>query len=252
MKIRTLTGAILAGVSFVAVATSPAFAGSTSKNVVQEEVVVEEAENWWSAELSAGWDSRYMFRGVSILGDSGIGWTDLSFSTYGFTLGAWYANGIDVDYSEIDLYASYAYSLGPVNLEGGGIYYGYPQDDGIETWELFLKVSTDVIPFLTPSLTGYWDIDAIEGGYLEFKLQSSIPVVADVVSIDPFASISYDIEYNSDSNDFNNVQVGVEVPVALSKNITLKGYVAYAWALDAIDDFQDDEFWGGASITFSF
>ncbi len=251
MKINTLTGAVLAGASFVAIAAAPAFAGSTAKTVVQEEVAVEE-ENWWSAELSAGWDSRYMFRGVEILDGGSLGWTDLSFSTYGFTLGAWYANGVDESYSEIDLYASYAYSLGPVNFEGGGIFYGYPNDDGIETWELFLGISTDAIPYVTPSLTGYWDIDAIEGGWVEFKLASSIPVVADVVSIDPYAAISYDIEYNSDDNDFNNVQVGVEVPVALSKNITLKGHVAYSWALDAIDDFQDDEFWGGASITFSF
>lgn len=250
MKFKTLTGAVLAGASFAVIAATPAFAGTTAKNVVEEEVSVKE-ENWWSAELSAGWDSRYMFRGVELI-NGGLGWTDLSFSTYGFTLGAWYANGVDQDYSEIDLYASYAYSLGPVNFEGGGIFYGYPNDDGNETWELFLAISTDAIPFVTPSLTGYWDVDAFEGGWVEFALSSSIPVVADVISIDPYASISYDIEYNSDDNDFNNAQVGVKVPVALSENITLSGYVAYSWALDAIEDIQDDEFWGGASITFSF
>ena len=251
MKLKTLTSSLLAGFAFVVFATAPAKAGEEmSKVVVEEEIVVEE-ESWWSAELAAGWDSRYMFRGVDLLNGGSLAWTDLSFSTYGFTLGAWYATGVNDDFNEIDIYASYAWSLGPVDVEGGYIFYGFPRGGG-ETHEFFAALSTEAIPFVTPGLAFYYDFDDFEGGWLEFSLASSIPVVEDVVSIDPFAAISYDFEYNSNDNDLNNVQVGVEVPVALSENITLSGYVAYSWALDAIDDFQDDEFWGGAAISFAF
>ncbi len=252
MKLKTLTYSLLAGAAFVAFATAPVTAGETMEKVVIEEEIIVEEENWWSAELSTGWDSRYMFRGVDILNGGSLFWTDLSFSTYGFTLGAWYAFGVNDDFSELDLYASYAWSLGPIDGEGGFIFYTFPRDNGPDTWEFFVALSTDEIPFVTPGLAFYYDFDAFEGGWLEFSLSSSIPVVEDVISIDPFAAISYDFEYNSSDNDFNNVQIGVEIPIALSENITLSGYVAYSWSLDAIDDFQDDEFWGGAAISFSF
>lgn len=251
MKLKTLTVSLLAAFGLVAFATTPALAGEMTKVIVEEEIIIEEPESWWSAELAAGWDSRYMFRGVEILDGGSLAWTDLSFSTYGFTLGAWYATGVNEDFNEIDIYASYAWSLGPVDVEGGYIFYGFPRDGG-ETQEFFAALSTGVIPYVTPGLAFYYDFDEFEGGWLEFSLSSSLPIVQDVISIDPFAAISYDFEYNSEDSDLNNVQIGVEVPIALSENITLSGYVAYSWALSAIDDFQDDEFWGGAAISFSF
>ncbi len=233
---------------------SSAFAGQA--NMDSSKAVVEaEPEQWWNAELAAGWDSKYIFRGVNIFasGDNGsLVWTDLSFSTHGFTLGAWFAEGVRDDYNELNIYASYGYALGPVSVEGGYIYYLFPKAGDTDTHELFVSLSTEVIPHVTPTLSYYHDVDLFEGGYLEFALSTSIPVVADVISIDPFAAISYDFEYNSTGNDFNHVEAGVEVPIALSENITLAGYIKHSWALEAIDSFQGDEWVGGASISFSF
>ncbi len=78
---------------------------------VQEKVVVkeEEAHKWWGAELSTGWDSLYMFRGVNVLRfdqdgneqkyGSSLYWTQLSVSFMPtendtITLGGWMAFGI--------------------------------------------------------------------------------------------------------------------------------------------------------------
>jgi hypothetical protein len=60
---RSLAAATMAGVF----GTSPLLAGDVA--TVQEKVVVkeEEAHKWWGAELSTGWDSLYMFRGVNVL-----------------------------------------------------------------------------------------------------------------------------------------------------------------------------------------
>lgn len=240
-------------------AVAPVFAGtatvSTGKQVAP--VVVEEPASWWSSELAFGYDSKYMFRGVQISDKNGdpvdnLVWTDFSLSAYGFTLGAWFAEGVETDYNELDVYASYAYSLGPVDFEGGYIFYLFPKNDGDSTHELFISATTDALPYITPKIAYYYDLDLFDGSWLELSLSHSFTVVKDVISIDPYAAVSFDFGYNSDNNALNNAEIGVAVPLKLSENVTLSGYVKYSWALDAIDDFQSDEVWAGASVTFSF
>ncbi len=234
---------------------STAFAGQTSsKKVVTPPA---EEESWWSASLSAGYDSKYIFRGFFVQNKDGeevnnLGYTDLSFSAFGATLGAWYASSWDDEFTELDLYASYTYSIGETGFDitGGAIYYAFPDFD--DTWELFAGVSYSGLSWLTASLTFYYDFEVFEGGYLEFKLASSIPLIPDVLSLDPYALISYDFDYNSNGNDLNHVQAGLALVYTLSENITVSGYGAVSEPLDALDDTQDTEFWGGGKITFSF
>ena len=248
MKI-TLSKVVLATGFAALVAGSSAFAGETVAAPVKEVVVIEEAENWWNAELSVGYDSLYMFRGVNFAND--LVTADLSFSAFGITAGAWYGSAYNDDYNELDLYISYTHSFNVVDLTGGYIYYDFPKTGG-DTSELFASISTSALPYVTPSLSYYYDIDAIDGSYLELRFDGSIPVVADRLSIDPYTSISYDFDYNTDGNNWNNWEIGVELPFALSENVTISGYAAYSVSLDRLADFQSDEFWGGGKVTFSF
>lgn len=262
-KLMALSSAVAAlALSASAFAGEVVVDGKTSKEVKVE----EKAESPFTVNFSLGYDSEYMFRGVDILNfateDGDLVWADLNISAYGFTAGAWYAEGInkgngDLEYNELDLYLSYTYALGPVNLTAGYIFYLFPDSGDTYSHEVNIGISTSAIPFITPSLFYYYDIeesgdDLYDGGYLEFKLASSIPVIADKVSIDPYALVSYDFEYNSTESDWNNAQVGVAIPVKLTPNITISAYAAYSWALSAIDDFQNDELWGGAKVGFSF
>lgn len=247
-----------------------AFAGEVvADGKATKEVKVEEKkESPWSFNFTAAYDSSYMFRGVNLLDLATDGGNllsaDVNVSAYGFTLGAWYAQSInegddDEDYNELDLYLSYTHSLGPVDLTGGYIFYLYPKtnlsipESNYYTQEFFVGISTSVIPFVTPSLNFYYDFDKYDGGYLEFKLSSSIPVIGEIVSIDPYALISYDFEYNSDSSDWNNFQAGITVPIHVTPNITISGYAAVSVPLEALDWLDDDyEVWGGAKVGFSF
>ncbi len=216
--------------------------------------MLEAEENWWSAELSAGYDSKYMFRGVEQFGGSGIVWTDLSFSAAGFTLGAWYADATDSFENEVDVYASYAWALGPIDIEGGYIYYHYPSGADVDYHELFVSLSTD-LGYVTPSLTYYQDVKDFDFdyGYLEFALSSSFPIVEGVVSLDPYALVSSSFDYaNGSDARWNHFQAGLEVPIAMSENITLTGYGAVSVPLDSAVNGDEEEFWGGAYITFSF
>jgi hypothetical protein len=58
---------IVAISSLAALAITPVFAGA--KSFKETVVVQEEAKPAWSASLSTGWDSSYMFRGVDVLRD---------------------------------------------------------------------------------------------------------------------------------------------------------------------------------------
>jgi hypothetical protein len=250
--------------------------GKTSKEVVKIE---EKAPEPFGLNLTLAYDSQYIFRGVNILGGGfGSGATeggslvsaDVNYNKFGFTIGAWYAASInetrngfggrgfqDSTYTELDLYLSYAHTFGPVTVSAGYIYYLFPDaagsDANLDTHEFNVGVSTSVIPFVTPSLTFYYDVDLFEGGYLEFKLASSIPVIADKLSIDPYALVSYDFEYNSSTSDWNHFQAGINIPYHITPNVTISGYAAVAVALDALDGAANDhEVFGGGKIGFSF
>ncbi|MEO7932109.1 MAG: TorF family putative porin [Chthoniobacterales bacterium] len=260
--------------------TTSAYAGEApaSKEVVKVE---EKTCEPFGLNVTLAYDSQYIFRGVNILGGGpGSGATeggslvsaDINYNKYGFTIGGWYASSInetpngrgshgaqDGTYTELDLYLSYARTVGPVTLSAGYIYYLFPDANGVDsnkdTHEFNVGISTSVIPFVTPSLTFYYDVDLFDGGYLEFKLASSIPVIADKLSIDPYALVSYDFEYNSTTNDWNHFQAGVNVPYHLTKNVTISAYAAVSVALDALTDeglANDYEVFGGGKLGFSF
>jgi hypothetical protein len=250
MKFKPLASLFAAVVAVASV--TPAFAGSSAVPSKTVAPVVEE-ESLWTATLSAGWDSKYIFRGVNVLNDEGLFWTDLNATIYGFNLGAWYANGYDSDYTEINLYASYTLELDQVSLTAGYVFYAYPDDDAEETSEVFATISTSALGFVTPSLTYVYDFDEIDGSYIEAKLSSSIPLIEDTLSIDPWASISYGIDYNFDGDGWNNVVVGVAVPWKVNEVITVSGYVAGSFPLDDLEDNgEDDEFVGGVKVSFTY
>lgn len=119
--------------------------------------------------VSTGIDSvtEYVFRGVSLGGDSIQPYTEISAG--GFTVGAWYSVGFGADSAvqadEVDLYASYSVPLdGPVSLDIGGTYYHFPQSGAFfETeggsagsYEVFGSVGFGEVP-LAPTATVYYD-----------------------------------------------------------------------------------------------
>ncbi len=245
---------VAAGVAAALVSTSALAGGfkSAPAPIIQSEPI-------FSGEASIGYDSKYIFRGVRIFGDSAAAdnllWGDLNASFYGFNVGAWYAYSFDGDdYDELNLYGSYTLPVGDFDLTAGVTYYLFPYFSGgdDDTFEVYGSVAYNGFGFVTPSLTFAYDLDLFEGGYLEFKLESSIPLVADVLSLDPYALISYDFEYNSADSDFNHFQAGLALSYALTPSLGLSVYGAVAVPLEAIDDTEDTEFWGGASITYSF
>ncbi len=279
-----LTKSIVALTSLVAFATTPLFAG-TGKTFKEVVVVEEEPSSWYNAALSTGWDSLYMFRGANVLRNTGYGsslyWTDASFTwnitdNDFLTVGGWMAFGLGqtTSYREFDAYTNYVHTFGDLSVGlGYTFYYVFPNGGNSYANELNASVAYNLdlgFMTLTPSVKYFFnlgpdnDTDSGNGlvemasSYLDLRLAGSIPVVKDVVSIDPWTAFGLNFGYNQNGsgNEFdgaNNLEFGVAVPVQINEMITVAGYVAYSYAFQNLwGTTQDSTFWGGGKVTFAF
>lgn len=277
-----LTKHIVALTSLAAFAATPLFAG-TGKTFKETVIIEEEPVQWYNAALSTGWDSLYMFRGWNALRNTGYGdslqWTDANFTwnisdTDFLTVGGWMAFGLgnSVDgYREFDAYVSYTKTFGDLSVGlGYTFYFVFPNGANLYANELNASVAYDIdlgFMSLTPSVAYYFnlgpDLDSGDGlvdtasSILDLTLGGSIPVIEDVVSIDPYASFLINFGYNYDENGSfdgaNNLQFGVAVPWQVNDVISVSGYVAYSYAFENIwGTTQPSTFWGGGSVGFAF
>jgi hypothetical protein len=288
MKIATK----IIAVASAAVVLSGSFAFAGEGKTFKEKVVVEQPTKWYSAALSTGYDSLYMFRGVNTLshgvfgdtGDygSGIYWTDLNFTwniteNDFLTVGSWMAFGTsNTAYKELDLYTTYTHNFGNLAASAGYIfYYVFGASPNLFANELNVKLAyTFDLGFMSvvPSIAYYFNLgpDVSSGhglvsqasSYLLLRVDGTIPVYKDVVALAPWIGYGTNFEYNarleSDGeynwfNGANNIEVGLGLPVKLNSVISVYGYVAYSYAFYNLNATTDPStVWGGAKVTFAF
>lgn len=279
-----LNKSIVALTSLVAFAATPLFAG-TGKTFKETVVVEEEESSWYNAALSTGYDSLYMFRGWNVLRgkDGGYGnglwWTDANFTwniseNDTLTVGGWQAFGLSKsNYREFDAYLNYLHSFGDLAVGlGYTFYYAYPQGSQDFANELNAKVAYALdlgFMSLTPSVTYFFNLGPDYGpgdevglvdtasSYLLIRVDGSVPIIKDTLSIDPYAAFGLNFGYNYDqSGSFdgaNNLEFGVSLPWKVNEIITVSGYVAYSYAFENIwGTTQPNTFWGGGKVAFAF
>jgi hypothetical protein len=207
-----LTKSLIAVTSALALSATPLFAGT--KTFKETVVIEEEPSSWYNAALSTGYDSLYMFRGTNVLRDGGYGnslwWTDANFTwnitdNDFLTVGGWMAFGLGnavPGYRELNVYTNYVHTFGDLAVGlGYTFYYTFPNGGQGYANELNASVAYDIdlgFMVLTPSVTYFFNLgpDAdtnnglvdVASSYLDLRLDGSIPVIADVVSIDPWAA----------------------------------------------------------------
>lgn len=273
---------MLSLLSMSAVLATPLVAGEAKS--FKEKVIVEEETKWWSAALSTGWDSLYMFRGVNVLRNgekygSGLYWTDLN-ATWNITendflnVGAWVAFGTgSINYKELDAYATYTHTFGDLALSLGYIYYNVWATP-LYSHELNTKAAyTFHLPkgiTITPSVTYYFNVgpDTDEEGiaptassFLMARIDAGVPLYKEILSMTPWVGFGTNFEYNlqteSDGttnffNGANNLEMGIGFPIKINDTITLYGYGAYSYQWYGLVGTEPSTFWGGAKVTFSF
>lgn len=245
----------------------------------KEVVMVEKtSQPWFSASISTGWDSLYMFRGVNILSNdsygSGLYWLggDMTFkltSSDFITLGIWYAVGTSTYYNEFNVFASYTKTIGKLSLSTGYTYY-LLWPGNATSHELNVGAAYDFdLEFmtLTPSITYYFNLGPglsnggftpVASSYLDLRLDGSIPVYNEgAISIDPWIAYGTNFSYNSNNsghffNGANSLQIGISIPIQITESIGVSVYGAYSYAFNDLAITKPSTFWGGVSIDFSF
>ncbi|MFV0337248.1 MAG: hypothetical protein ACK5LK_03260 [Chthoniobacterales bacterium] len=246
----------------------------------KEEVIIVEEEStpWMNASVSTGWDSLYMFRGVNILSNesygSGLYWLggDVTFnltSSDFLTVGVWYAVGTSTKYNEFDAFISYTKTFGNLSLSTGYTYYLlWPGKSSSHELNVGAAYDFDLgFMTLTPSITYYFNIGPgpnnggftpVASSYLDLRLDGSIPVYKEgAISINPWISYGTNFRYNSNNdghffNGANSLQIGIAVPIQITRVVGLNFYGAYSYAFNDLAITEPSTFWGGASVTFSF
>ena len=241
---------IVAISSLAALAITPVFAGA--KSFKETVVVQEEAKPAWSASLSTGWDSLYMFRGVNVLRsnpagsnewDNGIQWTAASF-TYNLTendsltLSPWMGYGLASTnaYKEFDLALNYAHTIDALTLGLGYTFYDVMAAGSEDLFanELNASVAYNLdLGFmkLTPSVTYFHNLGPDNGdvnnngfndnhaiwsrgaSYLSLRLDGSV-AITDRLSLNPYVGYGINFRQNWEDNEEFNGSNNVEYGVA--------------------------------------
>jgi hypothetical protein len=266
-----LTQKIVALTGIVAIAATPLFAG-TGKTFKETVVVEEEATPWYSATLSTGYDSLYMYRGANLLGSGKYGdslyWTSLAFTwniteNDALTFAGWQAFGLGDgsyggSYKEFDASVLYTHTIDALTLGlGYTFYFVFPASGNTYANELNASVAYELdlgFMSLTPSVTYFFnlgpdfeDFAAETGGvatassFLNLKLAGGIPVYKEIVSLAPYSALNINFGYNQTANQsggyntfdgLNNWEIGLAMPIAVNDIITITGYVAYSYAFE--------------------
>ncbi len=215
-------------------------------------------------EASASFDfyNRYVWRGFTLDTDPVVQ-PGFSLSGYGVTLSlwsSWDADNNDTSNSdEIDFVVDYTKEFDAFSVSLGHTYYNFPGSN-LYSREFYLGVAMSDFP-LSPSLTYYRDYgDEDNGGgdgdYVVLSLSHGFSLVEEYgVTLDLGVSAGYNHELfiNGEGGDFLS-SIGVTVP--LTENLTMSPSINYAVPFsdlsDSNDGNQDDRFYAGVSLGYSF
>jgi len=207
--------------------------------------------------VTAEYDSKYIFRGVNSLPGSGIATADAEFDYQNFSLEIWQAKGVSKSYDELDFTFKYTYEKDPFIFSGGYINYYTPNDDHLQlgyndTQEFFVEVEYDICSYYTATLKYNYDFDKIRGGFIEPRFAACFPWRQYKIAFEPYVSITYDLQYNSDRFAWNNFQSGIEMVRKINDTLELSMTAEISVPLAAIDDFAKKEGWIGLRCSTGF
>ncbi len=155
--------------------------------------------------------------------------------------------------------ACYTVELGyqSQDLNIGGVFGAW----GLDTAEIYLNASTKCpLTGGTLNLFAAYDIDMLEGTYVELSLKKGFEI-NETVSVDLTVGVSYSFDYwenllGDTGNDFNHAYLTVGLPVAATENLTVTPYVSYSQGFGALDFGggveEGDEFSFGVKAAVKF
>lgn len=267
MKTTTITTISLKSAAFVAACFAMSAQAGTTETAAAPSAGLLPLESL-DMKATIGYDTRYYFRGLWFSNDNIA--TTLSYSKElcdksSFNLVGYYTDSAsNLNYSELDLGASYGYDAGFANFSFGYQWYyffnGFFGNGFGQEWAHELYTSATV-PLGPVNLTGLVAYDfAVDTFYGQLTLDTTFEVNS-WLSIVPSVALGYSVDnyytFNvADENDFTHVILNVAAPITLTESTTLTPYIAYNISLGAREDLNtiegDDEFFAGAALSVSF
>jgi hypothetical protein len=234
-----------------------------------------EEENPFSATVSAGYFSKYIWRGQNV-NDTSVFQPSVSVSAYGFTGSIW-AN-IDLtndsqfapknagEFSEIDYTLDYSHAIpgaSKVGVSLGVIHYIFPNTPSPSTTEIYGGLSL-AVP-LSPKITWYRDVDLIDGSYIQLTAGHSFEKIAEWnsdyyigLSVNgslAWAGSGYNRGYfGIEKTKFNDFTFSIGVPFNL-KHLSITPSLNVSAMLDKqIGDatYERNNVWFGVGLSKSF
>ena len=200
----------------------------------------------WGFDVGLDYASRYLFRGVSQLGDQAVLVPHARFGLGRLAVYYWgyYGNIPDFPghkYREADFGLDYTLTFGEhVALTVGAVTYQYngPAERDIiflDTYEFYAVVTIDTV--LTPTISFYRDVDAVDGGYLSAGISHTFEFGSRVRLI-LSGSAGFDFGYNNKEvgdGTFNDVLLGADLPVRLTDALSIHAMVQRSIAQSSLD-----------------
>lgn len=233
-----------------------------------------------TADLTVSALSRYVWRGWAYTKDSVVIQPSMTIGYKGFGFNLW--GNLDTDrwdgtdegtdnWTETDMTLSYDWTMGPVGLSAGYIYYAL--DSATDSQEVYLSATLDTL--LSPTLKVYRDIDHLAGWYITLGVSHSIPLKDDI-NLDLGAQVSYlaadestsyadPDDINDEYNNFHDglLSASVTIPVNQYVAVTPQLYYSFPLSSDADDRLEldnqagigrsDSDFvYGGVAVSLAF
>lgn len=254
-------------------------AGDWGKAPVGKAPIIEECADL-GGEISAGYVSDYIFKGVRLAGDSA--WTDVNYTfdnlAVPITVGAWYLNGINdgggglgagSGFDELHLYVDAAigtFAGFDVNL--GYTHFVHPEfrsniapNGGFGELGLDIKRSLGVVDLVLETNYAMGGAGhSFSGWYHQAGIEKSFGLT-DSVSLVLGAGVGYSDGYFGGSG-WNHYYATASLPIALNCRTTLTPYIGYngapdTWIADGITVgsvgvAQSDILHGGVTLSVSF
>lgn len=215
----------------------------------------------------AGYDTNYIFRGADLGNDlfsygiDASGSCDCGFDWYaGVWFGSYRSGDLDGfngnDENETDIYGGVSKDLGFVTASVGFIHFSFDSNNtgglGVseDTTEIVFGLSKS-IGVIDLDFTWYEDVDAFDSTYVEFNASHSRELTDRATLNLGLGFGNYDDFGGTDSYLFYSVTTGVDY--ALSDKLTLSTYITAEFTEGArnVTNVEDNEFFGGASLSFS-
>lgn len=217
-------------------------------------------EKNWSFDAGVDYANKYLFRGLILTGDEEILIPHASLAVGNWTLGYYgyfgKIGGFGSDYGETDFNLDYTFALGEkASLTVGAVTYLYNGETErdiafFDTYEAYGILSFDT--FLSPTISYYEDLDAVEGGYAAFGLSHEI-ALGTKAALTLSGQVGVDFGYNlnagladslgiDESNgDLSDGLVGVDLAVNFTDSFSGHVLAQRTFAFDVLDDIGQEE-----------